>query len=84
LPPRPARRRPAGDLAVGAREAAAQSSGAGRTAWLCAASALNAASTPDEAREVLTEMVTDDRLRILAQSCLAALRGGDDTTTETT
>ena len=72
------------DHAAAARAAAADSSGTGRAAWLAVAVALELAGTADDARDVLGEMVTDEKLRALAMACLAALTRDGDTTEETT
>lgn len=61
------------DLADLARDAAAESQGTGRTAWLCAAVALAAAETPDQARAVLERVLDGTSLRTLALACLSTI-----------
>jgi hypothetical protein len=63
------------DLAEAARDAARESGAAGRIAWLCVAVALTGSESPDEARETLTGMLEEGKLRTTALACLAALCG---------
>lgn len=65
---------PAGpDLAGAARDAARESHGDGRTAWLLVAVALTAAPTPDQARAALDQALDDTPLRNIALACLSTL-----------
>jgi hypothetical protein len=69
------------DLAAGARDAARESSGAGRTAWLVVAMALTLADgSAESARRLIDALVHDDRVRHLAQACLTTLTSDDDPT----
>ena len=60
-------------LANEARDAARESAGPGRTAWLCVALVLAATDAPAEAEAMLTDMLDSGRIRATAIACLRAL-----------
>jgi hypothetical protein len=70
-------------LARIASDTARESSGTGRTAWLCVAVALGTSEDITEARDALTAILGPGKLRTTALACLVALCR-DDTTPETT
>jgi hypothetical protein len=61
------------DLAEAARQAAQESDGAGRVAWLCVTVALSGSGSPDEAKAILTGMLEDGKIKATALACLTAL-----------
>jgi len=63
------------DLAAAAHRAAEESSGIGRAAWFCCATALECAETPADARTLLADTIHGEQLRTLALACLATLTG---------
>jgi len=73
------------DLAAGARQAAADSTGPGRVAWSIVALALSHADgSAETARGLIDAIVHDSQIRATARACLTALTSDGDTTTETT
>ena len=73
------------DLAAAARQAAAESTGPGRTAWSLVALALDhSGGSAETARGILDAIVHDDRIRHLARACLATICRDDDSTPEMT
>jgi hypothetical protein len=60
-------------LSSEARDAARESAGQGRAAWLCVALVLAAADTPSEAEAMLDDMLDGGRLRATALACLRTL-----------
>jgi hypothetical protein len=73
------------DLAAGARQAAMESTGAGRTAWSLVALALtHSCGSAETASGIIDAIVRDDRVRCLAQACLTTICRDDDPDPETT
>jgi hypothetical protein len=67
------------DLAAGARQAAMESTGAGRTAWSLVALALtHSGGSAETASGIIDAIVRDDRVRFLAQACLITICRDDD------
>jgi hypothetical protein len=62
------------DLAAAARQAAAESTGPGRIAWLLVAMTLILGDgTPEAAGGLIDAIVHDSQVRITARACLTAL-----------
>ena len=73
------------DLAAAAREAAAESTGPGRSAWSLVALALDySGGSAETASGIIDAIVHDNRVRHLAQACLTTICRDDGTTEETT
>lgn len=70
------------ELAQTARDAAAESTGPGTSAWMAVAVAIATARSTAGAAIVLDEILEHGPLQTLAQACLATLCN-DDTDTET-
>jgi hypothetical protein len=67
------------DLARIARDTARESPEPGKKAWVIVAVSLDQARDPAGALDVLSEMVTDPPLRIIAAACLRSLVAGSET-----
>jgi hypothetical protein len=66
-------------LANEARDAARESAGPGRVAWLCVALVLAATNAPAEAEAMLEDMLDSGRLLATAIACLRTLCPDDAT-----
>lgn len=64
------------DLARIARASARDAADPGRKAWHVVAVALDQSTTPEDALDIVQDMVTDCRLRVLATACLRSLLVG--------